>query len=62
MRAARRRRFDRYLPHRNYVGEELGNYYQHLFSSSLDAAEAAERRLEETVRGGRAFLELFTNR
>jgi uncharacterized protein (DUF608 family) len=32
--------FSWYVPHRTYAGEELGNYYSTLFSSSLDAAKA----------------------
>ena len=36
-----------FFPQRNYVGEELGNYYHQIYNSSTLAAEAMGSRVVE---------------
>ena len=49
------------FPDRNYVGEELGNFYSEIYSSSSLAAEAMASRVSEIASEGAAFNRLFTN-
>ena len=49
------------IPNRNYVGEELGNFYSNIWSSSTAAAEEMATRTEAIAAEGAAFNKLFTN-
>ena len=49
------------IPNRNYVGEELGNFYSNIWSSSTAAAEEMATRTEAIAAEGAAFNRLFTN-
>ena len=53
--------FSWYLPHRSYVGQDLGNFYATHIRDSLDAARSVSTRLEEVVADAVAWNQLATD-
>jgi hypothetical protein len=48
-----------HLPHRLYVGQELGNYYAALFNNSMEVAAAGAAGLTSAVAAGAAWNKVF---
>ena len=53
--------FSWYLPHRLYVGQDLGNQYATRYNSSVEVAASVGGRLSELVADGAAWNQAATN-